>query len=132
VAAYWKLKTNIDSGMFEAVQLAAAAVLDGGDDVAAEMSAIYERRRDLVVGALRDIGVSVQAPRGTIYVWAPVPEGHSSASYCELVLEESGVVVSPGGSYGPNGEGFFRISLTVADERLTEAMERLRGSLATG
>ncbi len=130
VAAYWKLKTNIDSGMFEAVQLAAAAVLDGGDDVAAEMSAIYERRRDLVVGALAEIGVSVQAPRGTIYVWAPVPDGHTSASYCELVLEESGVVVSPGGSYGPNGEGFFRISLTIADERLTEAMERLRSSLA--
>jgi len=130
VAAYWKLKTNIDSGMFEAVQLAAAAVLDGGDDVAREMSAIYERRRDLVVGALAEIGVPVAAPRATIYVWAPVPEGHTSASYCELVLEQSGVVVSPGGSYGPNGEGFFRISLTVPDERLTEAMQRLRSSLA--
>jgi len=130
VAAYWKLKTNIDSGMFEAVQLAAAAVLDRGDDVAREMSAIYERRRDLVVGALAEIGVPVAAPRATIYVWAPVPAGHTSASYCELVLEQSGVVVSPGGSYGPNGEGFFRISLTVPDERLTEAMERLRSSLA--
>jgi len=132
LAAYWKLKTNIDSGMFEAVQLAAAAVLDGGDDVAREMSAIYERRRDLVVDALTEIGVSVAAPRATIYVWAPVPAGHTSASYCELVLEQSGVVVSPGGSYGPSGEGFFRISLTVSDERLTEAMERLRGSLAAG
>ena len=132
IEAYWKLKTNIDSGMFEAVQLAAAAVLDRGDDVARDMSAIYERRRDLVVGALREIGVSVAAPRGTIYVWAPVPAGHTSASYCELVLEQSGVVVSPGGSYGPNGEGFFRISLTVPDERLTEAMERLRGSLSAG
>ena len=132
LAAYWKLKTNIDSGMFEAVQLAAAAVLDGGDDTAREMSAIYERRRDLVVDALTEIGVSVAAPRATIYVWAPVPAGHTSASYCELVLEQSGVVVSPGGSYGPSGEGFFRISLTVSDERLTEAMERLRGSLAAG
>jgi LL-diaminopimelate aminotransferase len=130
LAAYWKLKTNIDSGMFEAVQLAAAAVLDGGDDTAREMSAIYERRRDLVIDALTEIGVSVAAPRATIYVWAPVPAGHTSASYCELVLEQSGVVVSPGGSYGPNGEGFFRISLTVPDARLTEAMERLRSSLA--
>jgi LL-diaminopimelate aminotransferase len=127
VATYWKLKTNIDSGMFEAVQLAAAAALDAGPP--AEMTEIYERRRDLVCDALAEIGVDVTPPKGTIYVWAPVPEGHTSASYCELVLEESGVVVSPGGSYGPNGEGFFRISLTVPDERLAEAVERLRGSL---
>ena len=130
VAAYWKLKTNIDSGMFEAVQLAAVAALsEQGDQIARDMSAVYARRRDLVVDALRAIGVDVRSPRGTIYVWAPVPAGHSSASYCELVLEESGVVVSPGGAYGPNGEGFFRISLTVPDDRLTEAMERLRTSL---
>jgi LL-diaminopimelate aminotransferase len=127
VATYWKLKTNIDSGMFEAVQLAAAAALDAGPP--AEMSQTYQRRRDLVCDALAEIGVDVTPPKGTIYVWAPVPEGHTSASYCELVLEESGVVVSPGGSYGPNGEGFFRISLTVPDERLAEAVERLRGSL---
>jgi LL-diaminopimelate aminotransferase len=123
VEAYWRLKTNIDSGMFEAVQLAAAAALDAGPP--AEMSEMYARRRDLVCRALAEIGVEIDPPRGTIYVWAPVPEGHDSASFCELVLEESGVVVSPGGAYGPNGEGFFRISLTVPDERLTEAVERL-------
>jgi LL-diaminopimelate aminotransferase len=127
VAAYWKLKTNIDSGMFEAVQLATAAALDAGPPPG--MAATYQRRRDLVCDALAEIGVDVTPPKGTIYVWAPVPEGHTSASYCELVLEESGVVVSPGGSYGANGEGFFRISLTVPDERLAEAVERLRGSL---
>ena len=126
---YWRLKTNIDSGMFEAVQLAAVAALRHGDETAREMSAIYQRRRDLVCDALREIGVDVTPPKGTIYVWAPVPAGHSSASYCELVLEESAVVVSPGGAYGPNGEGFFRISLTVPDERLSEAVERLRSSL---
>ena len=129
VEAYWKLKTNVDSGMFEAVQLAAATALDEGDDVPRRMSRIYERRRDLVLGALREIGVEVATPKATIYVWAPVPEGHTSASYCELVLEESGVVVSPGGAYGPNGEGFFRISLTVDDEILGEAVGRLRESL---
>src|ERR671924_248551 len=128
VAAYWRLKTNIDSGMFEAVQLAAAAALDAGPPE--EMRAIYERRRDLVCDALQEIGVRVTPPRGTVYVWAPVPEGHSSVSYCELVLEESGVVISPGSAYGPGGEGFFRISLTIDDERLREAVERLRGSLA--
>ena len=127
VATYWKLKTNIDSGQFEAVQLATVRALDDGPP--AEMPAIYQRRRDLVCGALREIGVDVTPPRGTIYVWAPVPEGHTSASFCELVLEESGVVVSPGGAYGPNGEGFFRISLTIDDARLSEAVERLRGSL---
>jgi LL-diaminopimelate aminotransferase len=128
--AYWHLKTNIDSGMFEAVQLAAAAALDAGPPE--EMRVIYQRRRDLVCDALAEIGVEVTKPKGTIYVWAPVPEGHTSASYCELVLEESGVVVSPGGAYGPNGEGFFRISLTVPDARLAEAMERLRDYLAVG
>jgi LL-diaminopimelate aminotransferase len=132
VAAYWKLKTNIDSGMSEFVQLAAAKALDEGGHVPEEMSAVYQRRRDLVIDALREIGVDVQPTKGTIYVWAPVPEGHTSASYCELVLEESGVVVSPGSSYGPNGEGFFRISLTIGDDRLTEAVERIRSSLAVG
>jgi LL-diaminopimelate aminotransferase len=127
IEAYWRLKTNIDSGMFEAVQLAAARALDEG--APPEMTAIYQRRRDLVCDALSAIGVDVTPPKGTIYVWAPVPEGHTSASYCELVLEESGVVLSPGSSYGPSGEGFFRISLTIADHRLGEAMERLRSSL---
>jgi len=127
VATYWKLKTNIDSGMFEAVQLATAAALDEGPPK--EMPEIYQHRRDLVCDALAEIGVRVTPPKATIYVWAPVPDGHTSASYCEMVLEESGVVVSPGGSYGTNGEGFFRISLTLPDERLAEAVERLRGSL---
>jgi LL-diaminopimelate aminotransferase len=129
IEQYWRLKTNIDSGMFEAVQLAAATALELGGPAAREMSAIYQRRRDLVCGALREIGVDVTPPKGTIYIWAPVPQGHTSESYCELVLEESAVVVSPGGAYGPNGEGFFRISLTVPDERLSEAVERLRSSL---
>jgi LL-diaminopimelate aminotransferase len=130
VEAYWKLKTNIDSGMFEAVQLAAIAALGDAADFPREMSAKYERRRNQVVSALQEIGVDVTAPRGTIYIWAPVPEGYTSASYCEHVLEEAAVVVSPGSSYGPSGEGFFRISLTVPDERLAEAVERLRSSLS--
>jgi LL-diaminopimelate aminotransferase len=129
IEAYWRLKTNIDSGMFEAVQLAAVAALRDGDQTAREMSAIYQRRRDLVCGALKEIGVNVKPPKGTIYVWAPVPAGHTSASYCELVLEESGVVISPGGAYGQSGEGWFRISLTVPDDRLSEAVERMRASL---
>jgi len=130
VNAYWRLKTNIDSGLFEAVQLAGVAALDGPPEALAEMNTIYARRRDLVVGALREIGVDVETPKGTIYVWAPVPEGHTSTSFAELVLEDAAVVVSPGSMYGPSGEGFFRISLTTPDERLSEAVERLREHLA--
>ena len=124
-----RVRVGVDGDLFEAVQLAGVAALDGPPEALAEMNTIYARRRDLVVGALREIGVEVETPKGTIYVWAPVPEGHTSASYAELVLEESAVVVSPGGAFGQSGEGFFRISLTVPDERLTEAVERLRSSL---
>jgi LL-diaminopimelate aminotransferase len=129
ISTYWRLKTNVDSGLFEAVQLAGAAALQGPRGPIDEMNQIYTRRRDLVVGALRDIGVDVQAPRGTIYVWAPVPEGHTSVSFSELVLEQAAVVVSPGSMYGPSGEGFFRISLTTPDERIAEAVERMREHL---
>jgi LL-diaminopimelate aminotransferase len=130
IATYWRLKTNVDSGLFEAIQLAGAAALDGPREPIEEMNVIYARRRDLVVEALREIGVDVTPPRGTIYVWAPVPEGHTSVSFAELVLEQAAVVVSPGSMYGPSGEGFFRISLTTPDERIAEAVERMRTHLA--
>jgi LL-diaminopimelate aminotransferase len=126
VSSYWRLKTNIDSGLFEAVQLAGTAALQGPRERITEMNEIYARRRDLVVGALREIGVEVEKPKGTIYVWAPVPDGHTSTSFAELVLEEAAVVISPGSMYGPSGEGFFRISLASPDERITEAVERMR------
>jgi len=129
IETYWRLKTNIDSGLFEAVQLAGAAALRGPRSDVEQMCSIYQRRRDLVVDALAAIGVEVTPPKGTIYVWAPVPEGHSSASFAELVLEQAAVVVSPGSMYGPSGEGFFRISLTTPDELLTEAVSRLRAHL---
>jgi LL-diaminopimelate aminotransferase len=129
IKTYWRLKTNVDSGLFEAVQLAGAAALRGPRKEVEEMCRIYARRRDLVVGALRDIGVEVEPPKGTIYIWAPVPDGHTSASFAELVLEEAAVVVSPGSMYGPSGEGFFRISLTTPDELLRAALQRLRAHL---
>ncbi len=129
IKTYWRLKTNVDSGLFEAVQLAGAAALRGPRKEVEQMCRIYERRRDLVVDALRDIGVEVAAPKGTIYIWAPVPDGHTSASFAELVLEEAAVVVSPGSMYGPSGEGYFRISLTTPDELLSEAVQRLKTHL---
>ncbi len=128
IAHYWQLKSNIDSGLFEAVQLAGVAAL--APEVDAEvraMNAVYQRRRDLVCAALAQAGVQVTPPRGTIYVWAPVPGGFgSSAAYCEYVLERTAVVVTPGAAYGASGEGFFRISLTTPDDRLVEAVERIR------
>ena len=130
IQTYWRLKTNVDSGLFEAVQLAGAAALEGPAEPLREMNSIYARRRDLVVDALREIGVDVHSPQGTIYVWAPVPEGYTSTSFCEHVLEQAAVVISPGSMYGPSGEGFFRISLTTPDERLTEAVERMREHLS--
>jgi LL-diaminopimelate aminotransferase len=129
IAAYWRLKTNVDSGLFEAVQLAGAEALSGPQDDVEALRSLYARRRDLVLDALAEIGIELEPPRGTIYVWAPVPEGHTSTSFAEQVLERAGVVVGPGSAYGPNGEGFFRISLTIDDERLAEAVERMRSSL---
>jgi LL-diaminopimelate aminotransferase len=128
IAHYWHLKSNIDSGNFEAVQLAGAAALAPEvDDYKREMNAVYQRRRDLVCEALAQAGVEVTPPKGTIYIWAPIPAGfESSAAYCEHVLEQAAVVISPGGAYGASGEGYFRISLTTPDERLLEAVERIR------
>jgi LL-diaminopimelate aminotransferase len=129
IRTYWRLKTNVDSGLFEAIQLAGAAALTGPRGPLERMNDTYARRRDLVIDTLRDIGVEVKPPKGTIYVWAPVPEGQTSASFAELVLEQAAVVVSPGSMYGPSGEGFFRISLTTPDDRLVEGLERMREHL---
>jgi LL-diaminopimelate aminotransferase len=131
IQTYWQLKSNIDSGLFEAVQMAGITALSPDAEVeVASMNELYRKRRDLVCEALKGIGIDVKPPKATIYIWAPVPQGFpSSAEYCEHVLEQAGVVISPGAIYGPAGEGWFRISLTTPDDRLLEAVERL-GKLA--
>jgi len=128
----WKLKTNIDSGLFDAVQMASIRALADGRGFVAEMCDTYRRRRDLLVEALAAVGIEVPPPRGTVYVWVPVPAGHTSVSFTELVLEQAGVVVSPGSSYGPNGEGYVRMSLTLPDDRLREAVARIEQHLRVG
>src|SRR6202046_1197099 len=127
IQSYWRLKTNVDSGLFEAIQIAGVAALDPEVDAGGkQMNAIYAARRDLVCEARAASGVHVTPPKGTIYIWAPVPAGFAdAAAYCEHVLEQAAVVISPGGAYGPNGEGFFRISLTCPEDRLLEAVQRL-------
>jgi LL-diaminopimelate aminotransferase len=132
VERYRQLKTNLDSGMWDALQLAAVAALTVARDFPAEMSEVYRRRRDLMIEALAAIGLPADPPRATPYIWTRVPEGFTAASFTELVLEEAAVVVSPGPSFGPSGEGFVRISLTVPDERLEEAARRIESSLRVG
>jgi LL-diaminopimelate aminotransferase len=129
IAKYWTLKSNMDSGMFGALQRTAAYALTESQDCVKVMCDIYQRRRDLVVDALSDIGIDVTPPRGTIYIWIKVPDGYTSSSFADMVLDKCGVVVPPGSGYGPSGEGFVRISLTAPDERIKEALGRIKENL---
>ncbi len=126
IRALAAIKTNVDSGVFNAVQRAAIAAMSGPQDHVDSMRETYRARRDLVVGSLLEIGLQLKPPLGSIYVWAPVPRGQTSVGFAQALLDEAAVVVSPGTGYGSNGEGYFRISLTVADDRLEEAMSRIR------
>ena len=115
--------------MSEAVQHAAAVALTDERDFPREISAVYARRRDLLAEGLRSIGLEVQPPRATPYFWVRVPAGHTSGTFTELMLEQASVLVSPGDAYGPSGEGYVRLSLTVPDSRLEEAVSRIEASL---
>jgi len=119
------VKSNIDSGVFTAVQDAAIEAMLGPQDDVLEACAIYERRRDLVIAKLDRIGLSARVPQGTIYVWARVPAGYTSAGYAEAVLDRAGVIMPAGSAYGPEGEGYVRISLATPDDRLEEALARI-------
>ena len=130
VKAIATVKANTDSGVFNAVQYAGIEALDNGDACTARMLEIYGARRDKVLAALRDLGWTYDPPKGTFYLWVPVPAGHTSASFCDHMLESCAVVLAPGAAYGVNGEGFVRFSLTVADDRLDEALARMRKILA--
>jgi len=129
IKALGTVKSNIDSGAFTAVQDAAIEAMLGPQDDVAEMCAIYQRRRDLVMDTLGSIGLSARQPKGTIYVWAKIPEGYTSAEYAGLVLDKAGVIVAPGHAYGPDGEGYIRISLATPDDRLVEALARIKNEL---
>jgi len=131
IAAISKVKENTDSGVFNAIQYAAIAALTRCQGNIARMLQIYARRRELVVATLRQVGFEYTAPRGTFYLWVPTPRGMSSLEFADLLLEKAHVVVAPGRGYGEFGEGFFRISLTVPDARLEEAVERIRQVLET-
>ncbi len=127
VGALGRVKTNMDSGAPQAIQEAGIRALKGGaGDQLARYCQIYQERRDLMVSALRGIGLSCEMPRATFYVWAEVPKGYSSATFAERVLTNAGVVITPGSGFGKGGEGFVRFSLTVSSERLEEAVGRIK------
>jgi LL-diaminopimelate aminotransferase len=124
--ALGRIKTNVDSGQFTAIQKAAVEALTGPQDSLKELRSIFTARRDMMVSALKEMGFDVSAPKGTFYIWAPVPEGYSSMSFSEMLVEKAAVVVIPGNAYGEYGEGFFRISLTTPDDRIKEAIKRMK------
>lgn len=125
IRALGVVKTNLDSGQFTAIQRATIAALEGPPEHLDHLRGVYRDRRNLVVEALNGLGWSLKPPLGSCYVWVPVPEGDTSASFADRLLDEAGVFVAPGHGYGERGEGYVRLSLTVADVRLAEAMDRL-------
>jgi LL-diaminopimelate aminotransferase len=125
IEALATLKTNLDSGIWGAVQRAGIAALAGPQDHVAAMRDLYRKRRDLVIATLNRLGWDLEPPLGSIYVWLPTPNGETSAQFADLLLDRAAVVVAPGLGYGSGGEGYVRISLTVADDRLAEAMDRI-------
>lgn len=125
LAGLGAIKTNLDSGIFQAVQEAGIAALTGDQSVVAKNNAVFARRRDLLVSALRAAGWKVRAPKATFYLWVPTPAGVSSVECVDRVLTEAGVVITPGSGFGPSGEGYVRFSLTAPDQRIVEACERM-------
>ena len=119
------VKSNLDSGVPQAIQYMGIEALKSDQRFTDERNAIYQHRRDRVVECLRGLGLEMETPRASLYVWARVPEGYTSAEFTEMLLEEKGVVVSPGPGYGEHGEGYIRLSLTISDEELEEGLERI-------
>ncbi|RHW42171.1 aminotransferase class I/II-fold pyridoxal phosphate-dependent enzyme [Neobacillus notoginsengisoli] len=119
-------KNNTDTGQFTPIQLAAAHALRGDQTCIEDYNRVYFNRMKGMVGALREIGIDAEEPKATFFIWAPVPPGFSSAEFSAAVLEQAGVIVTPGSAFGPSGEGFFRVSLSVPSDRLEEAANRIK------
>jgi LL-diaminopimelate aminotransferase len=126
VGGLGQIKSNIDSGIFEAIQIAGMAAMENDAEWLAQMSALYTERRDILVQGLQQLGIKAVSPKATFYIWAEVPEKYTSASFVAHLLEKAGIVTTPGNGFGDPGEGYFRMALTVSKERLTEALARLK------
>ena len=127
IDALMVIKSNLDSGIPNAVQYMGIEALKATDKEIEARNQIYQSRRDRVVSTLNDIGLKANAPLASLYVWVKVPNGYSSAEFAELLLEERNVVVTAGNGYGPSGEGYIRLSLTISEEDLEEGIDRLKG-----
>jgi len=131
IDALMRLKTNLDSGIPQAIQYAAIEALTGPQNCIEEHNAIYQRRRDLIVEMLNSIGLEARAPKASLYVWAKVPEGYTSVDFTANLLDQVGVAVTPGVGYGKHGEGYVRLSLTIPDAALVKGLSRLAGWRST-
>ena len=127
IDALGRVKSNLDSGVPNAIQGMAIAALDGPQDCIEEHNRIYQRRRDRLVEALRGVGLRVTPPKASLYLWAGLPAGVGSTAFAERLLDDTGVVVTPGVGYGAHGEGYVRLSLTIPDDQLEEGVRRLQG-----
>ncbi len=125
IAGLGKIKTNIDSGAFEAVQEAGITALNGPQDCIADMRRVYTKRRALLLRGLHALGIDAAAPKATFYVWAPVPDGYTSISFADDLLDKLGIVATPGVGFGEYGEGYVRFSMTSSTDRIQEAVERM-------
>ncbi|BAC92049.1 LL-diaminopimelate aminotransferase [Gloeobacter violaceus] len=129
IAGLGQVKTNIDSGVFKAIQQAAIAAFGLDDERLHALMAVYQNRRNIIVEGLRSLGWPLEAPKATLYVWAPIPKSFgSSVEFVGALLDKCGIIVPPGNGYGEHGEGFFRIALTVPDERMREAIGRMEAA----
>jgi LL-diaminopimelate aminotransferase len=121
-----QVKTNVDSGVFKAIQQAGIVAYNTSVEELQAVMSVYQNRRDIIVEGLQSLGWKMQPPKATLYVWVPVPEGYTSTEFVTLLLDKCGIMVPPGNGYGACGEGFFRIALTVPDERMREGIQRMK------
>ncbi|MCY4131281.1 MAG: LL-diaminopimelate aminotransferase [Nitrospira sp.] len=126
IAGLSQVKSNLDSGQFQAVQEAGITALESDDRLTGGLRAIYQERRDVLVAGLRNLGLEFETPAATFYVWIEVPQGYTSASFTAHLLEKAGIVTTPGNGFGAPGEGYIRMALTTTKERLAEAVDRLK------
>lgn len=126
VAGLGKVKSNLDSGAFQAIQEAGILALQSDDQLTDPLRKIYQERRDVLVQGLRKLGLDTEMPQATFYVWVGVPKGYTSTSFTAHLLERAGIVTTPGNGFGEPGEGYIRMTLTTSAERLAEAVERIR------
>ena len=127
IDALRRVKSNLDSGVPQAIQQAAIEALSGPQDCIQQHNTTYQRRRDLIVDILNDIGLSARPPKASLYIWAKVPRGYTSVEFTNDLLDKVGVAVTPGTGYGSNGEGYVRLSLTISDAGLVKGLSRLAG-----